>query len=178
MPSPIGHALGGVICGWIVRGNRLGRSETAVREVLTFATLGVLPDIDLLFGLHSGPTHGIGVAGLAGALAWSHWLRVPRSRDRAILALACVAAYASHTLLDWLGSDTSAPIGIMALWPFTSAYYESNFHIFDAVSRRFREPDLFWTQNIRALIRELLILAPIAIAVGSFRRRKLAAPST
>ena len=35
------------------------------------------------------------------------------------LALATGLAYATHTLLDWLGTDASPPIGIMALWPFS-----------------------------------------------------------
>jgi inner membrane protein len=81
-------------------------------------------------------------------------------------------AYASHTLLDWLGTDTSAPIGIMALWPFSRAYYESSLHVFMAVSRRFRQPELFWMQNLAALARELLILVPIAIGVAIGRRRR------
>lgn len=171
MPSPIGHALGGLVCGWIVRGNRLGRSASGSREALTFAALGALADIDLLFGIHSGPTHGIGVAVVAGTLALSSWLPVDGRRDRLVLALACVAAYASHTLLDWLGTDTSAPIGIMALWPFSRAHFESDLHIFEAVSRRFRQPELFWPQNTRALLRELFILIPFTLATALLRRR-------
>jgi hypothetical protein len=120
--------------------------------------------------MHSGPTHGLGAALVAGACAWSSWLRVGNDRDRLVLAIACVAAYASHTLLDWLGTDTSPPLGIMALWPFSTTYYEAPWHIFMAVSRRFRQPDLFWDQNIRALMRELLILVPVVIAVAWVRR--------
>ena len=37
------------------------------------------------------------------------------------LAVACAAAWASHVLLDWLGTDAMAPIGVMALWPVDSA---------------------------------------------------------
>ena len=170
MPSPVGHALGGLACGWMVRGSGFGRTETGRREALAFGALGVLADIDLLFGIHSGPTHGIGAAVLIGSLA-SFGLHAPEARNRLVLALACIAAYASHTLLDWVGTDTSAPIGIMALWPFTTAYYESNLHIFEAVSRRFSQPDLFWSQNLRALIRELLILLPLAAAIAMLRRR-------
>jgi inner membrane protein len=169
MPSPAGHALGGLLCGWIVRGNRTGRSPGGSREALTFAALGALADIDLLFGMHSGPTHGIGVALLAGALAWTSWLPAA-DRARPALALACVLAYASHTLLDWLGTDTSAPVGIMALWPFSTAYYESGLHVFMAVSRRFRQPEVFWAQNIQALLRELVILGPAVLVMGWVRR--------
>ena len=73
-------------------------------------------------------------------------------------------AYASHTLLDWLGTDSSPPIGIMALWPFSRAYYESHLHVFMAISRRYWLPE-FWTLNVLALGRELAILLPLALVV-------------
>ena len=41
------------------------------------------------------------------------------NRENGRRALAITAAYATHTLLDWLGADSSAPFGIMALWPVT-----------------------------------------------------------
>ena len=87
----------------------------------------------------------------------------------ASVALAVAAAYASHTLLDWLGSDTSPPIGIMALWPFSRDYYESRLHVFMAISRRYWLPE-FWTYNLRALARELAILLPLVAAVVLLRR--------
>jgi hypothetical protein len=80
------------------------------------------------------------------------------------------AAYASHTLLDWLGSDTSPPIGIMALWPVSREYSESRLHLFMAISRRYWLPE-FWSYNLRALLRELAILLPVLAAVTLLRRR-------
>jgi inner membrane protein len=173
MPSPAGHALAAVAAGWIVRGTSVpARSGPyGFREAALFAALGVAPDLDLLVGIHSGPTHGLGVAVLAAAAAWLPGLAGPAAGSRLALAVACVFAYASHTLLDWLGSDTSPPIGIMALWPFTRDYYESGFHVFMAVSRRFRQPELFWVQNFVALARELVILVPIVAAVWIVRQR-------
>ena len=76
---------------------------------------------------------------------------------------------ASHTLLDWLGTDSTAPIGIMALWPFSREYYESSLHIFHAISRRYWLQE-FWTFNLFALLRELLILGPITVLAGYARR--------
>lgn len=128
-----------------------------------FAAAGAAADLDLLAGAHSGPAHGLGAAVIAGALAWL-WIRrarslwMPANAER--FAAAVAAAYASHTLLDWLGTDTSAPIGIMALWPISHEYYESRLHVFMAISRRYWLPE-FWTYNLRALARELLILVPI-----------------
>ena len=81
-----------------------------------------------------------------------------------------MAAYASHTLLDWLGTDLSPPIGIMALWPFSSDYYESHLHLFRAISRHYWLPE-FWASNARALAGELAILLPLT-ALGFLVRRR------
>ena len=170
MPSPVGHALAGLASGWLIRGNRLDEPYGR-REAILFAGLGTLADFDLLFGMHSGPTHGVGAAILAGAFAWLP-LGHATGRSRLTLALACIVAYGSHTLLDWLGSDTSPPIGIMALWPFSREYYESSLHLFMAVSRRIRQPDRFWVQNLTALARELMILVPPLLVIGWLRARR------
>ena len=93
------------------------------------------------------------------------WGRGTRPRH----ALACAGAVASHILLDWLGSDTTPPIGIMALWPFTHEYYQSPFFVFMAITRRWWLPQ-FYTWNVVAALREVVILAPIAILVAQTRR--------
>jgi inner membrane protein len=175
MPSPAGHALAAVAAGWIVRGTSVPSRSGPYgwREAAAFAALGIAPDLDLLAGVHSGPTHGLGVAVLAAAAAWLPGIARASQGSRIGLAIACALAYASHTLLDWLGTDSSAPIGIMALWPFTRGYYESSLHVFMAVSRRFRQPELFWVQNLAALARELVILVPVVVAVGLVRRRPI-----
>jgi len=169
MPSPIGHALAGIAAGWGVapaareRGAMLGRAAV-------YGLVAAAPDLDLLAGAHSGPTHGLGAAIIAGALAWL-FLRSTRRANAARVAAAVAVAYASHTLLDWLGTDTSPPIGIMALWPFSRAYYESPVHVFLAISRRYWLPE-FWTANLRALARELLILLPVVGIVIRYRRAR------
>jgi hypothetical protein len=84
-------------------------------------------------------------------------------------ASALSAAWASHVLLDWLGTDTTPPIGEMALWPLTRTYYESGLHLFPAISRRYWLSE-FWMYNLEALAIELAILAPIAGAVVAWRR--------
>ena len=89
----------------------------------------------------------------------------------AFTACAVALAYASHTLLDWLGTDASPPIGIMALWPFSRGYYESHLHVFMAISRRYWL-DGFWDQNLRAFARELAILLPLTALVMFMRRRR------
>jgi hypothetical protein len=83
-----------------------------------------------------------------------------------------MAAYASHVLLDWLGSDSSPPIGVMALWPFSRAYYESDLHVFLAISRRYYQGWRFVTQNVLAVSLELMILVPAIALVWRFRGRR------
>jgi inner membrane protein len=176
MPTPIGHVLGGLAAGWLVA----GRSTAAPREVRArtswwaharephaalFGATGAAPDIDLLFGTHSTYTHSVGaVAGTAVAvLLWTRG-RHPR------LAAACAAAVASHALLDWLGSDTTPPIGVMALWPFTREFYQSPFFLFMAISRRWWLFG-FYRRNVVAALRELVILTPIVALIGAVRAR-------
>jgi membrane-bound metal-dependent hydrolase YbcI (DUF457 family) len=142
--------------------------------VAFYAAMGMAADLDLLVGAHSGPTHGLGAAIIVGVATWLV-LKMRGSSLGAGTACASAIAYATHTLLDWLGTDSSPPIGIMALWPFSRGYYESPLHVFMAISRRYWLPE-FWTFNIYALARELLILVPIA-AVVLIARRRPAAPT-
>jgi membrane-bound metal-dependent hydrolase YbcI (DUF457 family) len=176
MPSPVGHALAGAAAAWLIAppARRLGRLPPIdiLRQAAIFGLVGVLPDIDLAFGNHSGPTHGLGAALVAG-LAACAVLQVSgvRGARAARLALAVSAAYASHTLLDWMGNDTTPPIGIMALWPLSREFYESNLHVFMAISRRHWLPG-FWTHNLTAVAWEILILGPIAALVVGLRKRQ------
>jgi len=162
MPSPLGHALGGLAAGWLVSPTSLRHRD--LTDAAWFAVAGMAADLDLLVGAHSGPSHSIGATvgvGLVTCLLRRRWR----------FTLAVSAAYASHILLDWLGSDAAPPIGIMALWPFTREYYESSLHLFYAVSRRYWLPN-FWSLNVRAVVRELMVLTPVALAIGFLRSRR------
>lgn len=172
MPSPVGHALAGITAGWLV-----DRPRTVVRTAI-FGLAGAAADVDLLFGAHSGPTHGLGAAVMAGVVvvAVASAFRRKFDRGRIRFGVAVMAAYATHTLLDWLGTDTSAPIGIMALWPLARDYYESTLHVFMAISRRYWLPE-FWSYNLRALARELAILVPILVAVYVLMRGRRPSPA-
>jgi len=136
-------------------------------ETLLFASIGAAPDLDLLAGTHSTYTHSIGAVAFVvlAALGWT------RGR-RPLLALACGAAVASHILLDWLGSDTTPPIGIMALWPLTREFYQSSLFVFETISRQWWLPQ-FYVWNARAALREIAILLPIAAIVGAVRKTRI-----
>jgi membrane-bound metal-dependent hydrolase YbcI (DUF457 family) len=171
MPSPVGHALAGIAAGWMVAPADATR-KVLLRRVALYGLVAASPDLDLLAGAHSGPTHGLGAAALVGATGWL-FLRSRRVPNAMRIGVAIAAAYASHTLLDWLGTDTSPPVGIMALWPFSRGYYESSVHVFMAISRRYWLSE-FWVYNARALVREMVILLPIVLAVVGRRSRRRA----
>ena len=181
MPSPVGHAIAGVAAGWLIA-PQAARGRGQILQAAAFALAATIADIDLLVGSHRGPTHSLAAAVLAGIATWvwcavgtarrpvkSVGLRVERNARPLRFALALTAAYATHTLLDWLGTDSSPPIGIMALWPVSRSYYESPLHLFMAISRRYWLPD-FWLVNARAIARELAILAPVMMVVLWLRR--------
>lgn len=197
MPSPIGHALGGLIVGLLVVPRRSAPPDQAtavpghprtpapphsgtlaprhlgtlapwrLRALSTLAIVACLPDLDFLWGRHGAETHSLGAALIAAAVALV-WTR----GGNPWLALAVGLAWASHPLFDWLGSDDTPPLGVMALWPFTHRYYFAEAFVFDAISRRDWLPG-FWAHNIRAVVREALLLAPAVLVAGWLRKWKV-----
>ena len=174
MPSPVGHALGGVVVGWLMAPRGSGRDLTPgsgrafaslpdSRFILMTVLAACLPDIDFGWGRHNMETHSVGFAVLAGmaALAWS---RSPR------LAAACALAIGTHVLFDWLGSDDFPPLGVMALWPFSSEFYFADAYVFATISRRYWL-DGFVVHNVMAVLRELVILSPAVAVAFWFRGR-------
>jgi inner membrane protein len=167
----LGHALGGAIGGWLVGAPGAANTAAATRHVFAsrlalFAALGVAPDLDLLFGTHSTYTHSIGAVALVALITWG------ASRPRDVrLAFACAAAWGSHLLLDWLGADSTPPLGITALWPFTREFYQSPVPVFMAISRRYWLPE-FYAYNARAVFREILILGPAAWLAWTWTSRR------
>jgi len=153
VPSPVGHALGGLIVGELLTPSAL----------LICAVAGVLPDVDFAWGGHNRETHSLGGAVIAGLVVYA-WKRSPR------LALAVTLSWASHVLFDWLGSDDTPPLGVMALWPFDSNFYFADAFVFEAISRRYWL-DNFITHNAWAVMKEILILGPVASVAWWLRRR-------
>ena len=183
MPSPVGHALAGVAAAWFA-GGRLPQGSSATAsvegtprahpdrattrsEVAFFGVTAIAPDLDLLFGTHSTYTHSVGAVMLVFVTA----LLIAGTRHWRI-AVGIAAAWGSHLLLDWLGSDTSPPIGIMAWWPFDAGFYQSPISIFDAISRRYWLPEQFIAGNLRAAVKEILILGPFFAVALALRRRR------
>lgn len=163
VPTPLGHALGGIAAGYALAGRRAWSGRSWV-PLVWFALLGMAADLDLLVGRHSRETHSVGAAVAIGLAALSWLRRDPR------WAVAASGAYASHPLLDWLGSDTSPPIGIMAFWPMSREHVQSTWFLFPAVPRDLHWPG-FWQAMATALTWELLLLSPAAAAALWVARR-------
>lgn len=165
MPSPVGHLLGGVIVGQLV----------APSALLLCAVAGLAPDLDFLWGRHNMETHSLGAAVLAGLAV----LAYNRGKNPQ-LALAVTLAWSTHVLFDWLGSDDTPPLGVMALWPLNSTFYFADAFVFEAISRRYWLPN-FIPHNAWAVIKETLILGPpllLLIALRWRARRRSRPPGT
>ena len=167
MPTPIGHALAGlVVSSFSIR--RSGPTVSPLRAgVLVFCA--VAPDLDLLLRLvdganhHRGASHSLGMAalaGLAGSLLGRFAAGMPSG-------LAISAAWASHVLLDYLGLDTSPPAGEMALWPLSTDFYISPVALFYDVRRAFSLGAL--SHNAIAAAIELVVMLPILAMCWRYR---------
>lgn len=168
MPSAVGHGLAAIAVGWMVARPAATPSERWTQSAILAAT-GAAPDLDLLIGLHSGAVHSIGAAAISASVAAA--VRWPVAPGRALIWLSIFAAWASHPLLDALGEDSSTPIGVMALWPFTTRYVHSGLDIFSSIYRDWRAPGII-THNAAAIAREMLMLGPIVCAAWGIRRRQ------
>jgi hypothetical protein len=172
MPSPIGHALGGAIIGVVMGrsserpppqpGRPAFRSALLARSVVVAAVIACAPDLDFLWGRHNMETHSAGAAVVAGIATWMI-ARDPR------LGLTVGMAWLSHVLFDWLGSDDTPPLGVMALWPLTSAFYFADAFVFEAISRRYWLEN-FWRHNLWAVFTEIVLLLPVLLAAMWWRR--------
>ena len=103
--------------------------------------------------------------------------RLPDVRDgghaRWRIALICAGAYATHLLLDWLGSDTLPPFGLQALWPFIDRFFVSGLNVFAETERRNPFTGATLIQNLWASAREVAIVAPVAAALWLVRVKAL-----
>ena len=142
------------------------------RLLAACAIAGALADADFLLPMrHRGPSHSVVAAIIVGFVSYAYVSVTGARRDAARVAIVIGCAYATHVLFDWLGADSSAPRGLMALWPFSSAFYISDLNVFDSVDRRYWL-DGFWRKNAIAGLRELLILVPLVVAAWFARSRR------
>ena len=182
MPSPIGHALGGIAAAWavdLIPGDRTRRIAPEAAPwfrragnglTLLCAGLAVAPDLDLAFVEHRTVTHSIGAVCVVAVFAAV--IAATTRRPVARVATMCAAAYASHLLLDWLGTDVYFPYGLQALWPFSREWYISGTGVFRQAARHhlFTRPVL--VANALAMAQELAILLPVLALLWRARFRE------
>jgi hypothetical protein len=166
MPSSIGHGLASVGAGWLIARPAAPRRALAV-QIAILAAVGVAPDLDLLVGRHSAETHSVGAALVVAAVAaWGFW---PVAQGRWRVFAAVLLAWAVHPAIDMLALDTSAPLGVMLLWPVSSEHYQTGWSVFTGVSRRYWMPG-FVGGTVLAVVRELVILLPVVAAIWWVRK--------
>src|SRR5687767_6399877 len=69
MPSPVGHALGGLVAAFVV--DAFARRPHLTLPILAAsAVMSVAPDLDLLAFSHRTHTHSIGAVALVGVVTW------------------------------------------------------------------------------------------------------------
>jgi membrane-bound metal-dependent hydrolase YbcI (DUF457 family) len=172
MPSPIGHALGGLVV------HAASADRAALwnpKRALLFAALAAAPDLDLLLRFvdgvphHRAESHSLGAALIAG-LVVGLAARLARRERPALLGVAAGCAWLSHVLLDALGADSNPPYGVMAFWPLTRDYFRSPVPVFLDIGRR-----LGWAtvwQDAAAAAWEMVVLFPVLLAVVRWRKRR------
>ena len=157
MPSPVGHALGGLVAAFTVD-SLARRPRLTLPLQAASAALAVAPDLDILAGSHRTYSHSVGAVAIVAAACWL----VRRARYGTAAGTAVLtAAYGSHLFFDWLSKDTAHPSGLTALWPFTTRYYESGLDVFGEISRRYWLPGEFIIGNITAALWELAVLGSL-----------------
>ena len=184
MPSPVGHALAGTAIALVAERVRFsiprqdlgggtpgpfrwGQASSRLPSYLFLCVaLAALPDLDLLYQpIHRSITHSLGSTIIVTIVATlvTGWVTGKRSLG---VGLLCGIAWGSHTLLDWLGADPNPPRGIQALWPFSHRWFISGWDIFRGTERRRIFSTASMLYNARAIVREIVVLAPIVVLLA------------
>jgi hypothetical protein len=169
MPSPVGHALAGLTVHLLTARDRSEAIST--RRALLVVGAALAPDLDFLGQLFDGQNHhqhefhSIGFAILGGLLA--AFIARGWGLRAAATGLAAGLGWVSHVVLDYLAVDTSPPIGLMALWPFSSGYFHFPRPIFLDIWRT-----LEWTtvrHDSVAVFWEIALLTPVLLVAWRTR---------
>lgn len=173
MPSPVGHAVAGLIVALAGERQILARLEP--RPTLFFFAcmlLAALPDLDYIYPpIHRGPTHSIGAAVFVTLIA-AAVTRWSTGRVRWRIAAVCGLAYSSHIVMDWLGADPTANPGVMALWPLSDRLFISGWELFRSTWRIDAFSPGNFEHNALTLAKELALLGPLLIWLVWRRNRQ------
>lgn len=160
MPT-IGHVAAG-LAGWRFQGGarlEARSAATRVRSALVFTALATFQDLDIFLPhrwgagwVHRGALHSPVVALVAAAIGALLLWDLGDRRRTFLLALLTAA---SHGLLDTL---TRGGLGVMLLWPFTLARFESPWELLPPSPFSFRHGS---PRFLVRLLFEALFFAPL-----------------
>lgn len=170
MASPVGHALVAILAGRM----REARSVPTWRWFALASLATIAPDLDFVPGaligdvnrFHHGISHSLGAALLFGLIV-STFTRRARLR----IGFAAGALYASHLVLDYLTIDSKPPVGQPLLWPISSTHFAMQAPVLMGIRHNADSGwwgfviDVLSTHNLRAALREVLLIAPLVMFV-------------
>ena len=167
MPLPVAHGLiGASVVAALLPSSR----SRIAKPLLIGAFLGISPDFDYALnwlrisggGWHHGFTHSIPFALVLGLVM------IVLSRDwKARSFIVFSSAYASHTLLDYLITESQ---GVALWWPFTDHRYK--LRLPNPINYSLSDASLWETTMdiIKLGLTELLIFCPVLLGVVLIRR--------
>ncbi len=170
MPTPIGHSLAGYAAARLTR-VQLGSNER--RLFLIAAAFGVLPDVlgQLTERFEGAAQHGFShsiaamllvsliAAGVARLAGWRFWP----------VLLFVVAAYGSHLIADLLRPPMGPTSGEQLVWPLAPRYAIDLNILPHVPPRRLIHSPAGLAVLSAFVLREVLVLAPVALACHFIR---------
>ena len=167
MPFPVAHGLiGASVVAALLPSSR----SRIAKPLLIGAFLGISPDFDYALnwlhvgrgGWHHGFTHSIPFALVIG-LVTIVLLREWKARSFVVFS----AAYASHTLLDYVITESQ---GVALWWPFTDHRYK--LRLPNPIDYTWDDSSLWETTMdiIKIGLTELLIFVPVLLVIVLIRR--------
>lgn len=170
MPTPIGHTLAGYAAAKLTR-VQIGSSERQL--FIAAAAFGVLPDVlgRAMEVLIRQPEHGLSHSVLAMAVVslLAAWLWSRRGLRFWPVLVFVAAAYGSHLVADLLRPAPTATAGEQLLWPLQGSYAVDLDILPHVPKRESMSAVAFVGAILKIMIREVLVLGPIALACRFIR---------
>lgn len=168
MASPVAHSLVGATLYFALSRNR----KFDAREFWLVILAANIADLDFIPGFFIGDpeafhrtiSHSLVVTLLFSLMVYV-MLRLAQSGHSMRLSVLIFLGLLSQLAIDWLSFDDSPPQGVPLMWPFTGDYYMSDVHVFSHVRRDnlFSVPVIL--HNLKAIAREIMIVAPVTFIV-------------
>jgi len=194
MPLPIAHSMMGYAIAEVAEATNVRLTNKKWLNVSIFVALASLPDSDFLSGFllgepnryHQWFTHSLGfafLAGLGGGLFyWRQKQWAENSERFGLYGIFIGLAVLSHLVLDLLTWDSSPPKGMMLFWPFDKNHHDLRWDFFLACKRDNNSAtffsSLFSAYNLKVVLREFLIMAPIVGLAKIFERLRKMRPAS